>query len=349
MTTVLATGGLGFIGSHTCISLLKEGYDVLIIDSLVNSNIKTLESIKNIISDSLIGNENQIFFKKGDLRDTLWLDKVFEEFIEIGNPIEMVIHFAGLKAVEESVILPLKYWDVNLNSTLSLLSVMEIKNCNTIVFSSSATIYKPLLNKRLNENSDLDPLNAYGNSKLAIEKILRDLFESNPKKWKIASLRYFNPVGSHDSALIGENPNGKANNLFPKLISVLDKKIDKLSIFGNDWPTNDGTCVRDYIHVMDLADSHVAALKFLISNNSQMIYFNIGTGKGTSVLELINEFKKVNNCELPYQFAERRKGDAPYSVADNSKALSLLDWKPKKTLQEMCEDTWRWFEKGKNI
>ncbi len=349
MTTVLATGGLGFIGSHTCISLVKEGYDVLIIDSLVNSNIKTFSSIKKIISINLVERENQIFFKKGDLRNTSWLDKVFSEFAEIGKPIEMVIHFAGLKAVEESVMFPLEYWDANLNATLSLLTVMEKKNCNTLVFSSSATIYKPLLGRRLDEDCDLNPLNAYGNSKLAIEKILKDLSNSNPNKWKIASLRYFNPVGSHDSSLIGENPNGKANNLFPKLISVLDKKIDKLSIYGNDWPTNDGTCVRDYIHVMDLADSHVASLKFLISNVPQMIYLNIGTGQGTSVLELINEFKKVNDCQIPYQFAERRKGDAPFSVADNSKALRLLDWKPNKTLQEMCKDTWRWYKKGKKV
>lgn len=349
MTTVLATGGLGFIGSHTCVALLRDGYDVLIIDSLVNSSLDTLSSIKKIISLEYIGSENQIFFKKGDLRNTLWLEQVFNEFIQISKPIELVIHFAGLKAVEESVISPLKYWDVNLNATLSLLSVMESKDCNTLVFSSSATIYKPLLNKRLNEESDLGPLNAYGNSKLAIEKILNDLLISNPNKWKIANLRYFNPVGCHDSSLIGENPNVKANNIFPKLISVLEKKIDKLSIFGNDWPTNDGTCVRDYIHVMDLADSHVAALEFLNSNLPQLICLNIGTGKGTSVLELINEFKKVNDCELPYQFVERRKGDAPYSVADNSKALNLLNWKPKKSLQEMCKDTWIWFKKGKKI
>ena len=347
MATVLATGGLGFIGSHTCINLIRDGFDVLIIDSLVNSKIKTLSNIKEIINIKLLLSKTKIFFKKGDLRDKIWLNSIFTEFVDLGKPIEFVIHFAGLKAVEESISFPLKYWDVNLNATLTLLSVMQDFDCRNLVFSSSATIYKPLLGEKLTEDSDLAPINAYGNSKLSIEKILFDLHKSNSEKWRIVNLRYFNPVGAHDSSLLGEDPNGKANNIFPKIISVLDKKIEALSIFGRDWPTHDGTCVRDYIHVMDLAESHLAALKFIASNKPQIISLNIGTGRGTSVLELVNEFIKVSKYSLPYNFVDRRTGDAPYSVADNTLALKLLDWVPRKNLTDMCRDTWQWYLKSK--
>ena len=345
MPTVLTTGGLGFIGSHTCISLLKKGFDVLILDSLVSSKFETLSQIKKIINISKEKLTGQVFFEQGDLREKNWLEKIFGKYKKSGKTIDCVIHFAGLKSVEESVKYPLQYWDVNLNTTLSLLSVMELYGCYSIVFSSSATIYKPVLNEKLDEDSSIKPINAYGNSKASIEKILFDLYKNNPDKWKIVNLRYFNPVGAHTSSLIGEDPKGKVNNIFPKIIDILKNKRDKLFIFGNDWPTKDGTCIRDYIHIMDLADSHVAALDFLLNNNSQFISINVGTGKGTSVLELINKFCEVNNCNIPYEFSERRLGDVPFLVADNSLALKLLDWKPRKNLDDICRDTWNWVNK----
>ena len=345
MPTVLSTGGLGFVGSHTCISLLEKGFDVLIIDSLFNSKSSTFSKIEKIIKISKNKVEGKVFFEKGDLRNTKWLEEIFKKYKQIGKTIECVIHFAGLKSVEESVKQPLKYWEININSTLSLLSVMDLYNCHVIVFSSSATIYKPKLNLKIDESSFIEPINSYGNSKASIEKILSDLYKSRPEKWKIANLRYFNPVGAHSSSLIGEDPKGKANNIFPILINVIKKKIERLYIFGNDWPTKDGTCIRDYIHVMDLADSHAAALNFLLNNKSQVISINIGTGRGTSVLELVERFCKVNNCFIPYEFAERRPGDAPFVVADNKLAMKLLDWKPKKNLDDICKDTWNWINK----
>ena len=349
MKTILATGGLGFIGSHTCISLIKKGYDVLIVDSLVNSKLNDLSKIKDICTISKTHDKGEIFFEKGDIRDRNWLYQIFEDFKKEGRSIDAVIHFAGLKSVEESILSPLRYWDENLNITLSLLSVMDQFDCKTLVFSSSATIYKTKLNKKIDEDSFTEPINAYGNTKLAIEKILLDLSRNSQSFWKIANLRYFNPVGAHSTSLIGEDPKNKANNIFPIIIKVLEKKLDKLSIFGKDWPTPDGTCVRDYIHVMDLADSHVAALRFLISNDPQVINLNIGTGEGTSVLELVKKFNEVNNCKIPFEFSDRREGDSPFVVADNSLALKLLDWEPNMSLEDICKDTWNWFiKKNKN-
>lgn len=349
MKTILTTGGLGFIGSHTCICLLNEGYNVLIVDSLVNSKFEVLSKIKDISLLSKTKNKGEIFFKKGDLKDIKFLIQIFDDFKNEDRSIDAVIHFAGLKSVEESVLNPLKYWDENLNVTLSLLNVMELFECKTLVFSSSATIYKINNNIKLNENSFIEPSNPYGNSKLAIEKILSDLYKNSSNSWKIANLRYFNPVGAHSSSLIGEDPKGKANNIFPIIIKVLEKKLDKLSIFGEDWPTKDGTCVRDYIHVMDLAEAHVAALNFLECNEPQLINLNIGTGIGTSVLELINKFNEINKCSIPFQFEGRRKGDVHYVVADNKLAKKLLDWEPNKTLEDICKDTWNWFIKKNSV
>lgn len=340
MSLVLATGGLGFIGSHTSISLLENGFDVLIVDSLANSNLTTLSSLKKLILENNF--YGKLFFKKGDIRDKKFLTNIFSEFHKLGNPIDSVIHFAGLKSVEESTLKPLLYWDNNINITLTLLSVMESFNCNKIVFSSSATIYHPNPHKKLDENAALDPINAYGNSKLAIEKILYDLFLSKKRKWKIANLRYFNPVGCHPSGLLGEDPKIRATNIFPSLIKVIKNRREELLIYGNDWPTKDGTCIRDYIHVMDLADAHLAALKYLENNKAQIININIGTGKGTSVLELVRIFSSINKCLLPYKFVERRNGDAPFVVADNTLALKILNWKPKRNLSDICKDTWKW-------
>jgi len=342
LTLILATGGLGFIGSHTCISLVENGFNILIVDSLINSSIKTLGMIEKIIKSTSINKKGSISFKKIDLRNIESLENIFEEFKKKDNPISAVIHFAGLKSVEESINKPILYWDTNVNITLNLLSVMQKYDCKTIVFSSSATIYKSNTNKKLTEICPLEPINTYGKTKLTIEKILEDIFKQDSKSWKIANLRYFNPIGAHYSGLIGENPKTNNSNLFPVILKVIDKTIDKLPIFGNDWPTKDGTCIRDYIHIMDLADAHYATLNFLIKSSPQFVNFNIGTGKGTSVLEVIHKFTKVNKINIPYEFVNRRRGDCAYLVAENKKAITKLNWKPKKTLENMCEDLWKW-------
>tara|TARA_A100001035_G_scaffold280236_1_gene284824 strand:- start:146 stop:1186 length:1041 start_codon:yes stop_codon:yes gene_type:complete len=342
LSLVLATGGLGFIGSHTCLNLIQNGFDVLIIDSLVNSSEENFNKITKIVKKNKT-KLGKVFFRKGDIRDQELMENIFVEQVIKKKPIEAVIHFAGLKSVEESIYNPIKYWDVNINSTLNLLKVMDKYDCNCLVFSSSATIYAPYYEKKLFENSPQKPINPYGNSKLAIETILNDFFFSK-EKWRIINLRYFNPVGAHNSGLLGENPTKNANNLFPVINNVVTKKLDLLSIYGNDWPTIDGTCVRDFIHVMDLANAHIAALKFLQKNKPQIISINIGTGVGKSVLEVVNTYSKVNNVEIPYHFVSRRKGDASFIVADNSLALKLLDWTPKKSLEEMCFDSFNFIK-----
>tara|TARA_B100001093_G_scaffold256916_1_gene245685 strand:+ start:36453 stop:37508 length:1056 start_codon:yes stop_codon:yes gene_type:complete len=342
LSLILATGGLGFIGSHTCISLLENQFDILIIDSLINSSIENLERIKLIKNNqSYLG---QIYFVKGDLRDVNLLDDIFNNYFLKKNPIEAVIHFAGLKSVEESVMFPLKYWDTNINSLLCLLKVMNKYNCKKFVFSSSATIYEPLEKEKLKEGSIKLPINPYGNTKLTSEKILNDLYKSD-KSWKIVNLRYFNPVGAHESSLLGENPKGMPSNLFPIISKVIVGELEKLSIFGNDWPTKDGTCIRDYIHVMDLAEAHCAALKFVKNNRSQMISLNIGNSLGFSVLEIVKTYSKVNNILINYEFNDRRKGDAPYIVADNSLALKTLNWIPFRSIEDICKDSFNFTQK----
>ena len=342
MSTILTTGGLGFIGSHTSISLLKKGYDVLIIDSLLNSKINALSNIKKIVFDNENDVKNKLYFRKGDIRDKSWLISIFKEFIDKKKPITSVIHFAGLKSTEESISDPLKYWDMNLNSILSLIAVMKKFQCNNLVFSSSGSVYKYQDKEGISENAYLDPISPYGNTKLCIEKILGDVFKSDNDIWKIASLRYFNPVGAHDSGLIGEDPLINTSNIFPKLMRVINNETEDLLIYGSDWPTRDGTCIRDYIHIMDLANAHSAVLFYLQENNPQYFQLNIGSGKGVTVLELIETFSKVNNCKIPYKFVDRRKGDYPHLVADNSLAIKLMNWKPKKSLEDICTDTWRW-------
>ncbi len=349
MKTILVTGGAGFIGSHTCVELLSKGLEICIIDSLINSSEKTISSIREIIKKESPESKCKLFFRKGDLKDKKFLLEVFNEFNNNKKKFDAVIHFAGLKSVEESAKNPLLYWDNNLNITLRLLEVMEEFNCNTLVFSSSATIYKPLFNNLLNEHSLKEPINPYGKTKLTIENILADLYVKNPDKWKIVNLRYFNPVGAHRSGLIGDNPLNKPTNLFPIILKVANGEYENLSIYGKDWPTSDGTCVRDYIHIMDLAKAHLAALEFLIQNKPQIISLNIGTGKGTSVLEIVNQFEKVNNVQVPYIFNKRRDGDPPYLVSDNKLALDLLNWMPEKDVNEMCKDSWSWSQRNINF
>lgn len=342
MTRVLVTGGTGFIGSHTCILLLEKGYDLIIIDSFSNSSIEVVKEIKNLgISDRKYS-EKKILLRKGDIRDKNFLEKIFKEALDNKNPIKAVIHLAGLKSVSESVNYPLKYWEVNVQGSINLFKVMNDFNCKTIVFSSSATIYGESTNKLIHEDSEIQPKNTYGETKAAIEKILHTLYKSDIKNWRIINLRYFNPIGAHQSGFLGEIPQGIPSNVFPYLTQVAIGERKSLNIFGNDWPTIDGTGVRDYIHIMDLAEGHISALDYLLSNGGNFLNLNLGTSQGTSVLELIKTFEKVNKCIIPFEFKEKRSGDIASAVADNKLAISLLDWSPKKNLEEMCRDGWLW-------
>ena len=339
METILVTGGCGYIGSHTCISLLEKNYNVLVIDSLINSHKDNYTKVKKILDKKGIDSKDKLKFIKGDLRNKDWLDNIFLQYFESKKPIKSVIHFAGLKSIVSSIKSPLEYWDTNISITLSLLSVMKKYNCFTIIFSSSASVYKTKGVGFLKESDFLDPCNPYGKTKLAIENILEDLFKSDSKnEWRIANLRYFNPAGAHQSGLLGEDPKFKSLNLFPSIIRSLDGLQKKLLIFGKDWPTKDGTCIRDYIHVMDLAEAHIATLEYINKNKPQILILNVGTGKGTSVLEVINTFQKVNQITLFYEYVDRRLGDQPIVVADNSLALKLLNWRPKRNLSDMCRD-----------
>ena len=341
MKTILVTGGCGFIGSHTCLCLLKNNYKIIAIDSNINSSKLSFKNIKRILKKNKLLIED-IIFKKGDIRDEKFLKEVFLQAITNGNPIDAVVHFAGLKSVEESTKYPLIYWDNNVCGSLILLKVMQIFKCETIVFSSSATVYGHAKINPIKESSDIKPLNPYGQTKASIEYILEGIYRGSQKKWKIANLRYFNPIGAHESGLIGEEPLDKPNNLFPYIALVALGKFKRLNIYGKDWPTDDGTGIRDYIHVMDLAEAHKCALNYLFDNEPNLLNLNIGTGIGTSVLELVETFEDVNKCKIPYEFCKRRPGDVATLIADNKKAISLLQWYPKRDLKNMCEDGWRW-------
>ena len=339
---VLVTGGSGFIGSHTCLALLQKGYDLIVVDSYINSNKKSLKRVLDILKLNKSTKNVDIEIVNSDLRDKELLERIFLKYQKSDNPIEAVIHFAGLKSVKDSMLNPLLYWDSNVNSAISLFNVMNKYNCRTIVFSSSATVYGLKNNKSLSEISDLNPINPYGRTKLAIEQLLNDIYSSQPQKWRIANLRYFNPVGAHQSGLIGESPIGLPSNLFPYITQVASGKLKELTVFGTDWPTSDGTGVRDYIHVMDLAEGHISALEYLFHSNNQLINLNLGTGIGTTVLELVNTFEAVNNLSIPLKFSSRRMGDSCKVIADNSLAISCLDWHPKRNIEQMCLDGWKW-------
>ena len=342
MNNILVTGGAGFIGSHTCLILLEKGHNVFVIDSFVNSSPKSLERVREIYLNQKKNPGNVLKIFEGSLSDKNFIKKVFLKIHELHKKIDGVIHFAGLKSVSQSVADPLIYWRTNLLGTINLLDVMVDFDCNNLVFSSSATIYQEKDDSLLNENSKLGPINPYGNTKMTIEIILKDLFKSTEKYWKFASLRYFNPIGAHESGLLGEYPKGIPRNIFPLILNTALGIQDELQIYGNDWPTVDGTGVRDYIHVMDLAESHIRILDFLILNNSIYLNINVGTGIGTSVLELIEVFEKTNNVRLKYTFSKRREGDISSVVADNSLLVSKFNFVPKRSLEDMCRDGWKW-------
>ena len=340
---ILVTGGAGYIGSHTCVELLLVGYDVVVIDNLFNSSIKSLEQVSKIskVKLSLANAKNKeqahFVFEKVDIRDKIDLKRIFSTY-----SIDCVIHFAGLKAVGESVEKPFDYYGNNVLGSLTLYETMKSAGVKKIVFSSSATVYGEPHTVPIKESFPLSATNAYGRSKLFNEGMLNDLYVSDPK-WSIALLRYFNPVGAHKSGLIGENPNGIPNNLMPYISQVSAGKLEKLSIFGGDYPTRDGTGVRDYIHVVDLAKGHVAALDFLAKEDGcGVLTVNLGTGKGCSVLELVNKFECVSGVLIPYAVVERRPGDVAECYADTSYAKQILGWESELSIEDMCEDTWRW-------
>lgn len=331
---ILVTGGAGYIGSHTCVELLDAGYGVVVVDNLSNSKEESLRRIERITGKSLA-------FYRTDLLDRASLESVFT-----GNAIDSVIHFAGLKAVGESVAIPLRYYHNNITGTLVLCEVMKEHGVRNIVFSSSATVYGDPENVPIREDFPLGATNPYGRSKLMIEEILRDLHASD-SGWNIALLRYFNPVGAHGSGLIGEDPNDIPNNLMPFISQVAIGKRAELSVFGNDYPTRDGTGVRDYIHVVDLAVGHIHALRKL-QQKPGVVTYNLGTGRGYSVLEMIEAFEKGSGRKVPYKFTARRPGDIAACYADPSKAYEELGWKATRGIDEMCSDTWRWQSKNPN-
>ena len=327
---ILVTGGAGYIGSHTCLELLEAGFSVTVVDNLSNSKVESLRRVEQLSGKKLT-------FAQVDLLDSPALKKVFEAAPE---PFSAVIHFAGLKAVGESVAQPLRYYSNNLTGTLNLCRVMADAGCKNIVFSSSATVYGDPARVPITEDFPLSCTNPYGRSKLMIEEILRDLYVGD-SGWNIVLLRYFNPVGAHESGRIGEDPNGIPNNLMPYISQVAVGKLQKLSVFGSDYPTLDGTGVRDYIHVVDLALGHVKALAKL-ANKPGVVTYNLGTGQGYSVLQVVEAFARASGRPVPYQIVDRRPGDVAACYADPSLAARELGWKAARGIDEMCADSWRW-------
>ena len=330
---ILVTGGLGFIGSHTVVELLENNYEVVIVDNLYNAKLDVLDKIEKITG-------KRAKFYKEDVCDKVALEKIFKE----EGKIDSVIHFAGYKAVGESCAKPLMYYHNNLMSTINLLEVMKENNVKSFIFSSSATIYgereTPKYDEEMGRGKTTNP---YGTTKAMIEQILEDLYKSD-NEWSISILRYFNPIGAHSSGLIGESPNGIPNNLMPYILKVANGDLEVLNVFGNDYPTPDGTGVRDYIHVVDLAKGHISALNKILKSGAGIYIYNLGSGKGVSVLELVNTFEKVNNIKVNYRITDRRPGDIAENYADPSKALRELGWKTEKTVEDMCRDSWNFMK-----
>jgi len=332
---VLVTGGAGYIGSHTCVELIEAGHDPVVIDNLCNSNRESLNRVKMITG-------KDVPFFEGDVRNEALLDNLFYE-----HNIECVIHFAGLKAVGESVAKPLEYYENNLCATMTLCRVMARHGVKKIIFSSSATVYSGDNEMPLSENAKTgNCTNPYGWTKYMGEQILRDLTVADPA-WSVVLLRYFNPVGAHSSGLIGEHPNGIPNNLMPFISQTAIGKLQHLNVFGNDYPTHDGTGVRDYIHVVDLAKGHVAAISYLMVNKGVSV-FNLGTGIGYSVLDMVHAFEEANGISVPYEIAPRRPGDLAVCYADPSKSREVLGWSAVRDQTDMCRDTWNWQSKNPN-
>lgn len=325
---ILVTGGAGYIGSHTCVALLQAGYDVLVLDNLCNGNEESLRRVEIITG-------KRIHFVQADVRDRVALREIFSN-----SRIEGVLHFAGLKSIGESINSPLNYYDNNVSGSVTLVQVMAEFDVHTLVFSSTAAIYGCATASPIHESSPAALTNPYGRSKLMIEEIYTELALSN-HSWSIALLRYFNPVGAHESGAIGESPIGVPNNLMPNICHVAARRLEQLEVFGNDYPTKDGTGVRDYIHVMDLAEGHVCALAWL-QNKSGAHVFNLGTGQGYSVLEMVSAFEHTSGLAIPYKISPRRAGDLAAIYANPNKAQDTLGWKAERGLVAMCQDAWNW-------
>lgn len=339
MANILLTGGAGFIGSHTSAHLLEAGHSIVILDSFCNSSRNVSLKLSNILGQDISQRLNVI---EGDIRNRQDLNRAFSASPN-GSKIDAVIHFAGLKSVSESIHYPLEYWDVNVSGTCQLLLEMTKANCKTIVFSSSCTVYGAQNNSLISEKSPIRPINPYGKTKAAVEDMLSNI-RASKSGWRTASLRYFNPAGAHPSGFLGEDPMGKPSNLFPLIGQVLTGKKETLEIFGDDWPTPDGTCIRDYVHVTDLVEGHIAALSYLMRPSTDGLTVNLGTGHGYSVLQIIHACQEVVGRKIPYQIAPRRLGDAPSAIADPTFAFEALGWKSKQSLHQICHDFWHWLQ-----
>lgn len=333
-TKVLITGGAGYIGSHTCVELISNGFDVVVVDNLANSKADSLKRVEQLTGQ-------QIIFYEGDLRDTDFLNSVFEKHL-----IDAVIHFAGYKAVGESVEKPLLYYSNNVAASINLLETMMNYNVNNIVFSSSCTVYGKPERVPVRETDTLKPTNPYGRSKLMVEQILQDLFTSN-NDMSVSILRYFNPIGAHSSGLIGEDPKGIPNNLLPFVTKVAAGELNELNIFGDDYDTHDGTGVRDYLHVVDLAKAHVIALEKILETESFIDVYNLGTGEGYSVLDVVKAFENATKVKIPYKVVDRRPGDVDETFSDPSKVNNQLGWHADRDLHDMCRDSWLWQKQTK--
>ena len=339
MAQLLISGGAGFIGSHTCLVLLEAGHHLVVLDNFANSSPESLRRLGELVGPEAT---TRLRVVEGDIRSVEDLNRAFA-----AGPIEGVVHFAGLKAVGESVAEPLRYWDVNVAGSRCLLAAMAAHDCRSLVFSSSATLYGYPETVPIPESARIQPINPYGHTKAAVERMLQDVAASEAG-WRIASLRYFNPVGAHPSGRIGEDPSGIPNNLFPFITQVAVGRRERLRVYGGDWPTPDGSGVRDYIHVMDLAEGHLAALQVLLSGGDQLLTLNLGSGRGHSVLEVIAAFQEASGRAIPHDVVERRAGDAAETVADPSLAAERLSWRTTRGLAEMCRDGWAWQQANPN-
>lgn len=333
--TILITGGTGYIGSHTAVQLLEADYQVIMLDNLSNSKADVVQRVEKISG-------KKVSFIQGDIRDDQCLHQVFQNY-----PIDAVIHFAGLKAVGEGQSQPMRYYDNNVSGSLSLFQAMQSFGVKTLLFSSSATVYGDDGVGKYHEQSALSPSNVYGQTKYMVEQILRDI-QAIDASWRVGILRYFNPVGAHPSGYIGEDPNGIPNNLMPYIAKVASGELTHLNVFGNDYPTPDGTGLRDYIHIQDLAAGHLESLRFMLEKNTS-ITVNLGTGQPHSVLELVHAFEQVTEQSVPYQITQRRAGDVAICYADPSLAKTLMGWQAKYNIQQMCADTWRWQTYSKTL
>jgi len=362
MANLLITGGAGYIGSHACFTLLQQDHTLVVVDDFSNGSVDALRAVATLAGlqseprQGLVGGSNRCWrwraptsrrtrlsLIEGDIRRAQDLQIAFEVLDE--EPIAAVLHFAGLKAVAESVAKPLDYWDVNVGGSRQLFDVMAENHCRTVVFSSSATVYGMAESVPIHESQPVRPINPYGQTKAAVEQMLQDLAASagpNEPGWRIACLRYFNPVGAHESGAIGEDPDGIPSNLLPLICQVASGQLERLEVYGSDWPTTDGTGVRDYIHVMDLAEGHCAALQTLLAEPPQMLTLNLGSGQGHSVLEMVKAFERINGVPVPYALCQRRAGDSAVSVADPRGAQGRLGWSTRRDLPTICRDAWRW-------